>query len=282
MKKKLFIIAIIIIIIGIFVVGFKGFNVNYNYKEHKLVYIPSSTNYELNDIKQIANGIFENEKVHIKKTGIYEDSIAIIVNDISNEQLTKLKDEMNNKYQIKQKLKISIGKEDYNVDDIKAIAKEVLSMDDVNVTKLKDNESYVEIETGYIVEEDLETLNQKINEKYGLSNEASSITENQVIKVTNIPRVRLIDMAKQYGTYVLISAVLIILYFAFRYAKVGIKKTVIGSILTIIICEFLYMSIIAITRCPIDKLTIMGAIAIYIVNIVFLDKMYNNLQNKKI
>lgn len=271
MKKKLFLITIIITIIGIIVVALKGFNVKFKYRAHKAITVPISTDFNVNDIQSIIDEVFGKNKASFEKAGIYNDEIIISVYDVTNEQLINLKNKVNEKYNINQKITISIGKEDYNVDDIKAIANEVLAKEDTNVEKSSDDAKYVVIESSLITKDELETLNSKINEKYQLTNKVSSIKVSQVMSVTDIPRVRLVDMAKQYLVYTGISAVLILVYFAIRFQKIGIVKTVIGSIIVTILAEALYMAIIAITRYPIDKIAIIGAISIYMLIMIFLN-----------
>lgn len=274
MKKKLFLITIIITIIGIIVVALKGFNVNFKYRAHKAITVPISTDFNMNDIHAIADEVFGKNKANFEKAGIYNDEVVISVDDVSNEQLINLKNKVNEKYNINQKITISIGKEDYNVDDIKSIANEVFAKEDTKVEKSSDDAKYVEIESSLITKDELKNLNSKINEKYQLTNEVSSIKVSQVMSVTDIPRVRLVDMAKQYVVYTGISEVLILVYFAIRFNKLGIAKTVVGSIIVTVLAEALYMAIIAITRYPIDKIAIIGAVAIYMLIMIFLNNNF--------
>ena len=285
MKKKLLIITIIIAIIGALVVIFKGFNVSSNYRAHKSINIPINADFNIEDVQTIADEIFGKKNAYLERAGVYNDSVVINVKDVSDEQLTNLKNKINEKYQPKQKITISIGKEDYNVDDIKAIANEVFAKEDSVVEKSTDDAKYVTIEANIITNDELEKLNSKINEKYELKNETSSIGVTQVITVNEIPRVRLIDMAKQYGKYTVISAVIILVYFAIRFKKLGAMKTILGSIISIILSEIFYMAIIAITRYTIDKMVIIGSIAIYIFGVTYLNKSFllqlEKLTNKK-
>lgn len=274
MKKKLLIITIIIAIIGALVVIFKGFNVSSNYRAHKSINIPINADFNIEDVQTIADEIFGKKNAYLERAGVYNDSVVINVKDVSDEQLTNLKNKINEKYQPKQKITISIGKEDYNVDDIKAIAKEVLAKEDLVVEKSTDDAKYVTIEANIITNDELEKLNSKINEKYELTNKTSSIGVTQVITVNEIPRVRLTDMAKQYGKYTAISAVIILVYFAIRFKKLGAIKTIFGSIISIILAEIFYMAIIAITRYPIDKIAIIGAVAIYMLIMIFLNNNF--------
>mgnify|MGYP004671665333 FL=1 len=275
MKKKLFGITIIVVIIGIIVVALKGFNVNFKSREHKAITIPINTDFNINDIQSIADEMFGKNTCYLEKAGIYNDEVIINVKDITEEQIESLKNKVNEKYEIKQKINIK-RKEEYNLDDIKAIIKDTISKEVINVEKSNDDTTYVVIESRIITEDELENLNEKINEKYQLSNTTSSIGATQIITITDIPRVRLIDMAKQYELYIAIASVIILVYFAIRFKNIGLARTVLGTILAIILSELLYMSIIAITRYPIDKMAIIGAIAIYMLVVTFLNARFIN------
>lgn len=273
MKKKLFMIAMIITIIGIIIVAIKGFNVNLEYRAHQTINIPIGSEYNIEDIKTITNDIFGNEKVQLEKAGLYNDEVMINVQNVSEEQIENLRKKFNEKYNIKQNITISIGKE-YNVEDIKSIAKEVFEKEDVKVEKSPEDENYVVIESELISEKTLETLNNKINEKYELQNTTSSIGASQIITANEIGRVRLTDMAKQYIIYISIATILVLIYFAIRFRKLGVSKVLIKSVLMLAFSEIFYMAIIAVTRYPIDKPVVIAAIAIYLIVLTYLNKNF--------
>lgn len=273
MKKKLFMIAMIITIIGIIIVAIKGFNVNLEYRAHQTINIPIGSEYNIEDIKTITNDIFGNEKVQLEKAGLYNDEVMINVQNVSEEQIENLRKKINEKYNIKQNITISIGKE-YNVEDIKSIAKEVFEKEDVKVEKSSEDENYVVIESELISEKTLETLNNKINEKYELQNTTSSIGASQIITANEIGRVRLTDMAKQYIIYISIATILVLIYFAIRFRKLGVSKVLIKSVLLLAFSEIFYMAIIAVTRYPIDKPVVIAAIAIYLIILTYLNKNF--------
>lgn len=280
MKKKLFMIAMIITIIGIIIVAIKGFNVNLEYRAHQTINIPIGSEYNIEDIKTITNDIFGNEKVQLEKAGLYNDEVMINVQNVSEEQIENLRKKINEKYNIKQNITISIGKE-YNVEDIKSIAKEVFEKEDVKVEKSSEDENYVVIESELISEKTLETLNNKINEKYELQNTTSSIGASQIITANEIGRVRLTDMAKQYIIYISIATILVLIYFAIRFRKLGVSKVLIKSVLLLAFSEIFYMAIIAVTRYPIDKPVIIAAIAIYLIVLTYLNKNFMAETSKK-
>lgn len=273
MKKKLFMIAMIITIIGIIIVAIKGFNVNLEYRAHQTINIPIGSEYNIEDIKTITNDIFGNEKVQLEKAGLYNDEVMINVQNVSEEQIENLRKKFNEKYNIKQNITISIGKE-YNVEDIKSIAKEVFEKEDVKVEKSPEDENYVVIESELISEKTLETLNNKINEKYELQNTTSSIGASQIITANEIGRVRLTDMAKQYIIYISIATILVLIYFAIRFRKLGVSKVLIKSVLMLAFSEIFYMAIIAVTRYPIDKPVVIAAIVIYLIVLTYLNKNF--------
>ncbi|MBQ3408216.1 MAG: hypothetical protein IJH12_03310 [Clostridia bacterium] len=273
MKKKLFIVALIIIIIAAFIVAAVGYNVDIKYRNHVSVIVPIGEEYNMNDIKKITDEVFGNSDIVLEKSGLYNDEVSIRVADASDEQLETLKNKINEKYNIVQSINVNIG-EDYNIEDAQNAVKEALGKDDIKVEKESENESYISIEASLLTEKDIENINDKINEKFGLSNKADSIRATNVISSSNIPRVRLMDMASQYILFTLIATVVVLAYYIIRYRKLGIKDVLQDSITVLAFAELLYMAIIAITRFPVNKLIVMGAFTIYFAVIIYLNAKY--------
>ena len=119
-----------------------------------------------------------------------------------------------------------------------------------------------------ISDEQKNTLNTKINEKYGINNTVDDI------QVHYIPSNRLRDIIKPYIVPMLITTALILVYISIRFRKIGIGKVLSQAIILTIIAEALYISIIAITRFPINRLVIPVAIVIYITIITVLTGMF--------
>lgn len=273
MKKKIFIGSIVLILIGIIIVIAAGFNVDLQYRAHKSVIVPIGENINISDINQITNEIFGKEKAIVSEAGLYNDEFVIDIADVSDDQINSLKNKINEKYNVNQKIYVQISDE-YNIDDVKAVANEVFGKEDSVVKKSEDNERYAEIEANMITESDLENLNNKINEKFNLTNDVESINAENVIMKRDMPRVRLTDMAKQYILYTIIGTIIVAIYFAIRYMKLGIMKVLGTSIVAIVISELSYMSIIAITRIAIDKIVIIAAFAIYMIVLTLLNKEF--------
>ncbi len=200
MKNKILVGLAIVIIIGIIIITFLGFNVDICYRNYNLVDIKIGQDFNINDIKQITNEVFPKKSVEIQKAGVYSDNLVIKVNEISDEQKN--------------------------------------------------------------------TLNTKINEKYGINNTVDDI------QVHYIPSNRLRDIIKPYIVPMLITTALILVYISIRFRKIGIGKVLSQAIILTIIAEALYISIIAITRFPINRLVIPVAIVIYITIITVLTGMF--------
>ena len=88
-------------------------------------------------------------------------------------------------------------------------------------------------------------------------------------------------MAKQYVIYISIATILVLVYFAIRFRKLGISKVLIKSVLLLAFSEIFYMAIIAVTRYPIDKPVIIASIAIYLIVLTYLNKNFMAQTAKK-
>lgn len=111
-------------------------------------------------------------------------------------------------YKAHKQIDISIGKEFEN-EDILNIIKEVTENRQVVVQKLEVYEDMVSISIEDISDEELESLNTKINEKYELEN-----TLANSVKVTKIPQVEFIDYIKEYIMPTIVACVIVLIYLA--------------------------------------------------------------------
>ena len=273
MKKKLFIVAIVVVIVAAFIVAAIGFNVDIKYREHTSIIVPIGEKYNMSDVKKITDEVFANKEVVLENSGLYDDELSIRVADASDEQIETLKNKMNEKFNIAQKIYVPI-KDEYNVEDVQAAVKEALGKDDVKVEKEEESPKYASIEVNLLTEKGVEKINEKINEKLEISNQSSAINASNVITSVRVPRVRLIDMAKQYILFTGIATLIVIVYFAIRFKKIGIKDVIQDSITVLVFAELLYMSVIAIVRFPVNKLVVMGAYAVYFAVLTYLNAKY--------
>lgn len=177
---------------------------------------------------------------------------------------------------------IYIGQEFKNR-DIYQIVKEVLGNQKTAVQKVELYEDMVSISAKDITEEQLSELNTKINEKYGIENKAEEIV------ITEVPNVSIRDLAKPYILPVAISFAIIIIYiiiynliYAHMGRKVNLVKTLAKAITSIVVVQLLYLSILAITRLEINRLTIPVSVVLYIITtigiILKLEKKYSKIE----
>lgn len=97
--KFIVLLSIIIIAAGIIVTAILGFNFELTYQDTKKVELYINKEFEISDIKQITNEVFEKEQVIIQKVEVFEDTVSIMAKDITDEQKTKLITKINEKYQ---------------------------------------------------------------------------------------------------------------------------------------------------------------------------------------
>lgn len=143
----------------------------------------------------------------------------------------------------------------YEDKDIEAIAKEVFGNEEVIVQDVELFGDLVSIKVPDNLSEDdlnakVEDLNNKINEKYSLENKIDDI------EITHNPKIKLSSLILPYALTLSISMVIILVYVAIRYKKLGVLKTLISYILWIVATELVLLSIIAITRYPVNRMVI--------------------------
>lgn len=140
----------------------------------------------------------------------------------------------------------------------RAIIQEIELFEDTVSITLEDNRTEEELNSK------IEELNKKINEKYELENEVKDIT------ITHNPKIKLSSILMPYVYSLGISLVIILIYVGIRYRKLGIVKTLITYLLAIGTTEMLLLSVIAITRFPINRLVIPVGLLLFVVVITIL------------
>ncbi len=175
-------------------------------------------------------------------------------------------------YKAHEQINIYIGKET-NINEIQEIAKEVFGNQKTKVIVVEAFNDAFAINTESVSDEQIESLKQKVGEKYSIEDTSNTVTKS------SIPKLRLRDIIKPYIMPVIIATVIIFAFMAVRYKNMGITKVIIQLLqsgIMLILAEALLLSIIAITRYPVNQYIILGALAIYFTTLMFL-----NAQNLK-
>lgn len=180
------------------------------------------------------------------------------------------------RYSENTQINVNIGK-NFNVEDIKSIAKEVFGKQDVIVEPVEIYKDVVQITVKEATDEQIEQLNNKINEKYDLKNEISNKEDILVSKNANT---KLHNLVMPYILPIAISCGIILAYEVIRFRKLGVWKTLYEAIIIIIAPQAILFSIYAIARIPVNRLTAVFSITIYML-CAFFGMDYFLKKNKK-
>lgn len=162
------------------------------------------------------------------------------------------------------KIYIYLGKS-FESKDIKQISKEVFETNNIMVQKVELYEDMVVITVKQNnvgnIDEKLEILNNKINEKYELKNKVEDIEVNYE------PKTRLSSIVKPYVLPISISICIILIYALIRYKKIKIFEVLVSYIFAILVPEAVFLSTLAITRIPVNSFIPPIGVLIYIISL---------------
>lgn len=161
----------------------------------------------------------------------------------------------------------------FEISDIRGLVKEVIGNQAAVIQKVELYEEIVSIKVKDISDEQIEQLLTKINEKYSLE------IKKDDINITNNPNLRGRDLVKPYILPIAISVVLVLIYAGIKFYKVNSIEVISKLIGLNVIAQLFYVSVLAITRLPINKLTIPVSIAIYIATTL---AVTINFENKEV
>ena len=154
----------------------------------------------------------------------------------------------------------------------KDITKEVFKGKQAIVQKVELFEDMISITTEEMSEEELNEkkteLINKLNEKY------EKEIKDEEIEIVHNPKVKLSSLIKRYILPFGISTIAIVIYQMIRFKKLGATKTLLTTIIVLMLIGLTYASLIAITRIPINKFIIPIGMAIYVITIIVLNMKY--------
>ncbi|MCF0124237.1 MAG: hypothetical protein HUJ68_00475 [Clostridia bacterium] len=179
------------------------------------------------------------------------------------------------KYQKTKRISIYLDKQ-FEISDIKKIAKETLDGQKVAVQKVEVYEDTVSIMAKDISEEQKQKFIEKINEKY----EKEFNTEQ--IEIETVANTRGRDMLKQYIVPFVITTAIILVYMAIRYRKLGWVDVTLKSVGSIILTQIVLFSMIAIVRIPLGNITPILVIATYVAVLICLTEKYEKDLKEKV
>lgn len=142
----------------------------------------------------------------------------------------------------------------FNTDDVKSIAREVWQDGQIIVQKVEVYNESVLIKVSSVNEEQIESLVTKINEKYSLELTSADIA------VQYNSNVQIRDIISPYVVPLIIATALIVVYYSIRFRGV---KEIVELLVKLIFAKGIVYSIYAITRLPIDVLTMPIVMIVY-------------------
>lgn len=129
-------------------------------------------------------------------------------------------------------------------------------------------------------DEQIQEIQNKLKEKYEFEEGANHIV------IMTIPTMRVYDLIRDYIMPIVLSFVIVIVYFAIAFRKLGIYKSLIEPVISVVLIGGVYVSILVICRIPINEYVIPLGIFIYIVSLLGFAMCLNNksknlVSNKK-
>lgn len=98
--KVICLVLVVVIIAGIVVIATAGFNVELSMQKNNRVELYLEKDFEISDIKNIANEVFQNKQTVIQKVEVFGDTVSITTNEITDEQKQQLVEKVNEKYSL--------------------------------------------------------------------------------------------------------------------------------------------------------------------------------------
>lgn len=168
-------------------------------------------------------------------------------------------------------VEVKVGKK-INLDEVNQICDEIFSNKKYSVRELEVFHDSFQINVESITDEEKSKLVEKINQEYGTEETVDSLTVNTVSNR------RLRDSIKPYILPMFVSFVIVFVYMLIRFRKINGVKIVLNFIVKLLLTEAILLSIIAITRLPVNDLVINLLMVIAIAELICcLSKSENNL-----
>lgn len=187
------------------------------------------------------------------------------------------------RYKANQKIELSIG-ETVDISKIQEKADEVFSKGKSIVQSVEIFKDSVQITAENISEEQKNELVEKVNELYPQEategEKTTKLLNAESITIDSTENARLRDILKPYVIPTIVVTIIILAYYAILYRKLGVIKVILRSLLTIVLAQAVLLSILAITRFPMGRLTTHLILLVYVTSLIYTSgKLANENQN---
>ena len=176
------------------------------------------------------------------------------------------------KYTANKKVKLTIN-QDIDINKIQEKSDEVFGRGKSIVEITGRYKEGIQIISKDITEEQKNNLVGKINELYPQESttegeEPKKLLDSSKITIEDVQNARIRDLLRPYVIPMTITTLLVLVYYAIRYNKLGIHKVVVMSGLTIVIAQVVLLSTIALVRVPMGRLTSPLILSVYIASLI--------------
>lgn len=187
------------------------------------------------------------------------------------------------RYKANQKIELSIG-ETVDISKIQEKADEVFGKGKSIVQSVEIFKDSVQITAENISEEQKNELVEKVNELYPQEategEKTTKLLNAESITIDSTENARLRDILKPYVIPTIVVTIIILAYYAILYRKLGVIKVILRSLLTIVLAQAVLLSILAITRFPMGRLTTPLILLVYVTSLIYTSgKLANENQN---
>lgn len=177
------------------------------------------------------------------------------------------------RYRANKKVELAIG-EIVDVEKIQEKADEVFGKGKAVVQIVEVYKDTVQITAADISEEQKNSLVEKVNELYPQEateegKEPAALLDASKIKIGGTENARLRDFLKPYVIPVLAATVVVLIYYAIRYRKLGVAKVFFKSALRIVVPQLVLLSVLAIVRFPMGRLTAPLVLLVYVTTLIY-------------
>lgn len=182
--------------------------------------------------------------------------------------------------------------ESFEIKDVESMARDVFGDTKLKVNYIDEFKAGVSITLANATDEQILEFENKLKEKYSSFAEKKDEEENkentenaensnetdenkndeedkfEFISVTEIPSAKLYDLIRVYVKPLVITSILVIIFLAIVFRKLGIAKAIGLPIGLILIINALYISVVAILHIPVNEFTIGLGMFIYVASLL--------------
>ena len=188
------------------------------------------------------------------------------------------------RYTAHKTVELTIG-EEVNAEKIQEKANEVFGEGKAIVQIVEVYKDTVQITAKEISEEQKNDLVAKVNELYpqevAEGEEAKQLLDASKVKIKSSENARLRDFLKPYLIPLTVVTVIILVYYAILYRKLGIIKVLLKAGLTIVLSQAVLLSLLALTRLPMGRITTPLILLVYVISLINVSGSFISAQKQK-